>query len=257
MCDDVAFAGTDPTSLEDWITDLSFLFLNYSEYILNSNGGCTDCKVHKGFYQSYASISTQIWDAVAELREYYGNQTKLVITGHSLGGAMATHCAIDAVINYEINPSYVYTFGAPRLGNGNFADYYKSIIPNLYRVTFKKDPVPHLPFKSWSYAHLPNEIYYPDDFDDISSGYIICDGSGEDDNCADRYDGLETLDLTAIALDVTDHLEYMGFDFTSNFLSCTLDEVVGATTNYGNRQSVNITIIIMFVNMVIMLLWLF
>lgn len=79
----IAFAGTDPLQIEDWITDLSFTFLNYSEYVINSNGACNDCQIHKGFYESYVSISTQIWDAVAKLQAQYGADTKLVITGHS------------------------------------------------------------------------------------------------------------------------------------------------------------------------------
>eukprot|EP01083_Nonionella_stella_P041783 113138_1 len=224
----IAFAGTNPLTIEDWITDVSFQFVNYSN-------GCTDCKIHKGFYDTYTSISTQIWKQVRVLLQYYGDSTKLVITGHSLGGAMAIHCAIDSVVNYKIKPSYVYTFGQPRVGDDAFAAHYGSVVTNLFRVTYRKDPVPHLPFAIWTYTHLPTEIFYIDDFEDINSGYIVCDGSGEDDECSARWSDTE-------AIVVPNHLQYMGYDFTVNLLSCTLDDVEGG----GSNASVNIMLYVLF-----------
>ena len=137
---------------------------------------------------------------------------------------MAVHCAIDAVLNYGITPSWLYTFGAPRVGNDNFAAYYANIIPNLYRVTYKKDPVPNLPLQVMHYQHLPQEIYYKEDFD----SYIVCDGSGEDPECQNGYQVVEK------TLYIPNHLQYMGYDFTLNFLSCKTDLVVEEVTSNAN-----------------------
>ncbi len=57
---------------------------------------------------------------------------------------------------------------------------------------------------------MPHEVFYAHNPNDT---YTVCDGSGEDPNCSDKY---------LADLDVLDHLDYMGFDFTSNYLSCKI-----------------------------------
>lgn len=55
-----------------------------------------------------------------------GPDAKLLITGHSLGGAAAV---IAAVALHAIVPDpVVYTFGAPRVGNGFFAVYIRDLL---------------------------------------------------------------------------------------------------------------------------------
>ena len=128
-----------------------------------------------------------------------------------IGSALATHCALDGYITYNVSYDYVYTYGPPRVGDGNFANYYVERIPYHYRVTHHKDPVPQLP-EEWmkkGYHHISHEVYYPND---PNSTYIICNGSGEDPNCRDKYG----LDLIFVA----DHLDYMGYDFTTNEIGC-------------------------------------
>ena len=71
--------------------------------------------------------------------------------------------------------------------------------------------MPQLP-EEWmkkGYHHIFHEVYYEND---PNGTYTICDGSGEDPKCRDRYG----LDL----IHVTDHLDYMGFDFTTNEIEC-------------------------------------
>jgi len=61
--------------------------------------------------------------------------------------------------------------------------------------------VPHVPFYSWSFFHVPTEIFYNEDF----TTYKVCTGSplGEDPNCSD---GL------TFTLSVSDHLHYLGIE---------------------------------------------
>jgi hypothetical protein len=71
------------------------------------------------------------------------------VTGHSLGGAMATLASVRlASEGYTVRA--VYTFGSPRVGDRAFRRKYR--LPN-YRFVNDDDLVPHLPF-SWCYKHV-------------------------------------------------------------------------------------------------------
>lgn len=69
--------------------------------------------------------------------------TKLLITGHSLGGALATIAAFElSLIGYRV--SGVFTFGSPRVGSLMFAQAFDSIVGRgeyLYGVLSGK-PLP-------------------------------------------------------------------------------------------------------------------
>lgn len=58
---------------------------------------------------------------VQQLRAKY-RSAKLFLTGHSLGGAMASLAAPDIKDNFG-GISAFYTFGQPRVGNPQFARY--------------------------------------------------------------------------------------------------------------------------------------
>ena len=79
-----------------------------------------------------------------------------------------------------------------------------------WRLTHHKDPVPHVPFEEWDFHHQPTEVFY----DEASDGYTLCDSSGEDPLCSDQY----WFDL----LWTIDHLNYVGFDYITNYLGCKL-----------------------------------
>lgn len=68
--------------------------------------------------------------------------TQLLITGHSLGGAVATLLAERLVsMGLEKERMPVITFGAPAIGNSTFAKEYGDKI-RLLRITNNADPVP-------------------------------------------------------------------------------------------------------------------
>jgi triacylglycerol lipase len=69
-----------------------------------------------------------------------------MITGHSLGGAMAIHAAAHIQVFYYNKPFLLYTFGAPRVGDTRFFKFFKTIFKGTnYRITNYRDPVPHVP----------------------------------------------------------------------------------------------------------------
>ena len=68
---------------------------------------------------------------------------KLFITGHSLGGAVATILA--AYLKEQGCDPVLYTYGSPRVGNEGFVKAYSAI--THYRHVYHRDPVPMIPTK--------------------------------------------------------------------------------------------------------------
>ena len=60
----------------------------------------------------------------------------ILLTGHSLGGALATLAAYDIRRELNVPPCSVvcYTFGAPRVGNYAFAHDYNQMVPNTWNI---------------------------------------------------------------------------------------------------------------------------
>ena len=60
------------------------------------------------------------------------------------------------------NRLYLYTFGAPRLGNKQFANYTNQLlnVKHIFRVVYKKDPIPLLPAYKWGYCHVGDGPYH-------------------------------------------------------------------------------------------------
>lgn len=186
-----------------------------------------------GFPASTLSVpipSSQIRAAVAGHLQH-SPTAEILITGHSLGGALATLCFLDleATLGAEVSFAPLYIYGAPRVGNAAFATYSASRGVPIFRVVHHRDPVPHLPFETWGYVHPPREVF----FDAPQESYVVCDESGEDETCSDQFWVMPGL------AHVGDHLEYLQVDYTKAYLTCMLgegdddeevDEAAAATT---------------------------
>ncbi|KAG5473511.1 hypothetical protein LSCM4_03580 [Leishmania orientalis] len=71
---------------------------------------------------------------------------RIYVTGHSLGGALASLCAYTLrrmllFIRYPEPDLVVYTFGQPRIGNSVFKQYYNRAVPCTFRVVNESDAV--------------------------------------------------------------------------------------------------------------------
>ncbi|OIV95794.1 hypothetical protein TanjilG_20244 [Lupinus angustifolius] len=203
-----------------------------------------DVMVHRGFYTAYhnTTIRPAILDAVERAKKFYGD-VHIIVTGHSMGGAMAAICALDLTVNLHEKNVQVMTFGQPRFGNSAFASLYFKQVPNTIRVTHDHDVVPHLPpYYSYlpqkTYRHFPREnqrncrglqvwLYNIGFGTLIYSAEKICDGSGEDPDCSRSVSGNS----------ISDHLEYYGVRMESDEpMSCKIvmdDHVL----NLGIRDS--------------------
>ncbi len=147
----VAFRGTEPDQIEDWITDLSF------DLVDGPFGG----KVHEGFNWAVNSV----WETVEEtIKEYQGSAAKsLWFTGHSLGAALATL----ATARFRVQGGRVnglYTFGQPRTGDETFAkNFNNDFKPFDFRFVNNNDVVTRLPPRAMDYSHVGTLKYFTED----------------------------------------------------------------------------------------------
>jgi predicted lipase len=197
----VAFAGTDPLRISNWIDDLNFAKVSYP--LCNAQG----CQVHKGFFNQYNKVQSQILTAITYYL-YFDPKAPIYVTGHSMGAALSVLCSLDVQDQLGVQVLPLYNFGLPRLGDTAFAAYVEKEL-TLWRVTHWRDPVPHLPLEAMGFRHPSTEVFYTSSND----AFTVCDGSGEDPKCSDQF---------ALAVNLLDHLTYMKLDFTANYLYCKL-----------------------------------
>ena len=123
----LAFRGTQ--QIKDWMTNLDAATVPVS-----SSRGETLGNVHRGFNEAFLSVSDQIGPLLEGDEEL-----PLFITGHSLGGALATlatwYLKGDSL-------AACYTFGAPRVGDNGLMDRFRTPI---YRIVNGADPIPFVP----------------------------------------------------------------------------------------------------------------
>ncbi|XP_028406220.1 proprotein convertase subtilisin/kexin type 5-like [Dendronephthya gigantea] len=148
----VSFRGSVKDDDNDTISNREFRRRDYR------STGCSECEVHTGFSKSYHSVKEQMNSKVGALSRLHWN-ARLIVTGHSRGGALATLAAVDLTRSgYNTN---LITYGSPRVGNKRFSDYVNKILRGLnLRVTYKNDVVTVLPPKISGYRHVGQEIHY-------------------------------------------------------------------------------------------------
>jgi len=119
-------------------------------------------KIHSGFFQAYDLISKQVKEKL-NLREV--KDLPLYITGHSLGGALATIATQDLEKSgLKDQIAACYTFGSPRVGN---ADFDKTIRSPVYRVINFTDIVTFLPLLTMGFIHVGDSRYLDRGFPEL------------------------------------------------------------------------------------------
>lgn len=195
----VVFRGSE--SISNWISDLDMVLITYDE------NGCSDCKIHQGFYDAekkfIADVLTQVKDLKAQFPSY-----SVMVTGHSLGAALATLTAID-VQSAGLGPVSMYNFGSPRVGDVAFSEWASYYMTDHNRITHHKDMIVHSP-PYGDYQHVNREFYEPDDSADPIN-INTCNGY-EDPNCSFQF-YVDSID---------DHLWYMGVTMGTGGCSAVL-----------------------------------
>ena len=74
---------------------------------------------------------------------------QILITGHSLGGALAKICALDLSVNKVDGtatiPVKVVTMGEPRVGNEHFKNVFQEHVQDHMRLVMNWDVIPKVP----------------------------------------------------------------------------------------------------------------
>ncbi|PWA46032.1 hypothetical protein CTI12_AA512720 [Artemisia annua] len=177
----VSFRGTSPFNAKDWSSDVDL-----SWYDLPGIG-----KVHAGFLKALGLQKSKGWPKDIQVDDhkpytYYAIRQKLkdrlqdnpnakfLITGHSLGAALAI--VFPAVLAHHNETDLlsklegVYTFGQPRVGDHKFGEYMKEVLvthgTRYHRFVYCNDLVPRVPFdnsdllfKHFGDCHYYNSFY--------------------------------------------------------------------------------------------------
>ena len=135
----IVFRGTEPGQPSDIIADIKTW----------KSKSKVAGKVHDGFYDELEKV----WEKI----EAFTNKNKnkeCTITGHSLGGAMATLCAARLQTQYK--NLALYTYGSPRVGNKEFINSCKI---KHHRWVNNNDAVTRVPPALFGFRHHGTMMY--------------------------------------------------------------------------------------------------
>ncbi|MGB7086831.1 MAG: lipase family protein, partial [Phormidesmis sp.] len=165
----LAFRGSQEP--QDWMTNFTTQLRNFTIY----KNGITSVssykgRVHTGFFLAWAIIEQSVLAQIQRWRRELAEEGKLLpplyITGHSLGGALATMAAA-ALVDHGIRVAGVYTFGQPRVGDRTFVNQLNlKTGSRVFRFVNNNDIVPHVPppFSVWNptrfYGHVGKATYF-------------------------------------------------------------------------------------------------
>ncbi|MDJ0942804.1 MAG: lipase family protein [Kiloniellales bacterium] len=158
----VAFRGTD--SIWDIIKDLYIRTVPFKPY--DASGFSKNVRVGAGFNGIYAdrcgsmaaSMQVQLFTKLAALDPA---PKKVLVTGHSLGGALASLFALDLAASRSDLQVASTTFASPRVGDDNWQAAYDKTFgleTATYRVANYYDWVPSLP-PEWLYSDPPEGFF--------------------------------------------------------------------------------------------------
>ncbi|KXZ45677.1 hypothetical protein GPECTOR_52g74 [Gonium pectorale] len=174
----IAFRGTEQVKWKDIATDLNLTPASLNPERLDDNAGLpftarifkavsganqNQLMVHKGFLDAYDSVKRAVFtllDAVTGSGER-GGPWRVLVTGHSLGGALATLAAYELAERRcparTVQQISLYTYGAPRVGNKAFAEAFDRVVPDTWRVTNANDIIPSVP-RLMGYCHVGHAV---------------------------------------------------------------------------------------------------
>jgi predicted lipase len=174
----LVFRGTN--SLEDYVLDKDNALVPY----VGEGISCTasNCTVVHGYWIGWESIRDDVVNELTTLISTYPSYT-ITVTGHSLGAGLAgiggTQLA-GIFPRSKFNP--LYTYGEPRCGPQDFADYVNKIwgSGNIYRCTHTDDGVPQANLYSEGFRHHSEEYWSQDPQD--AADVVTC-GEDEVNSC--------------------------------------------------------------------------
>lgn len=172
----VAFRGTNPFDAYAWCTDVDFSWYELQgmgkihrgfmhALGLQKNGWPTEIEPNKDHLYAYYEIRRLLRDILSK-----NEKAKFIVTGHSLGGALAILFVGVLAIHKEAwlldRMEGVYTFGQPRVGDREFGSFMEDKLKEndvrYLRYVYCNDMVPRLPYDDSTlfYKHFGPCLYY-------------------------------------------------------------------------------------------------
>ncbi|CAH2079347.1 unnamed protein product [Thlaspi arvense] len=163
----IAFRGTEQTKWKDLQTDLMLVPVGLNPERIGGDFK-EEVQVHSGFLSAYDSVRIRIISllkmAIGYIDDVADGEDKwhVYVTGHSLGGALATLLAIELASSQLAKRGAItvtmYNFGSPRVGNKKFAEVYNQKVKDSWRVVNHRDIIPTVP-RLMGYCHVAQPLY--------------------------------------------------------------------------------------------------
>ncbi|XP_042055118.1 uncharacterized protein LOC121799731 isoform X1 [Salvia splendens] len=164
----VAFRGTEQTRWKDVVTDLMLVPTGLNPERIGG-GSTNEVQVHSGFLSAYDSVRTRLVTLIKQATGHRDDDSvellpawHIYVTGHSLGGALATLLALELASSQLAQCGAIavtmYNFGSPRVGNRRFAEIYNQKVKDSWRVVNHRDIIPTVP-RLMGYCHVAHPVY--------------------------------------------------------------------------------------------------
>jgi len=164
----LAFRGTETVKWKDIVTDAKMMPTGFNEERVKSRDADDEPNVHLGFLTAFDSVRAKLLGLVDQIvDEEEGEEPwQVYVTGHSLGGALATLMAHTLGQSLERGTRNIkvtmYNYGSPRVGNTSFVKQYNQLVPDSFRMVNKFDGVPRVPLLM-NYRHVEHAVYLDQD----------------------------------------------------------------------------------------------
>ncbi|KAI4338131.1 hypothetical protein L6164_016478 [Bauhinia variegata] len=163
----VAFRGTEQSRWKDLRTDLMLVPAGLNPERIGGDFK-QEVQVHSGFLSAYDSVRIRIISLIRLAIGFIDNHCEplhkwhVYVTGHSLGGALATLLALELsssqLAKWGAISVTMYNFGSPRVGNKRFAELYNEKVKDSWRVVNHRDIIPSVP-RLMGYCHVAQPVY--------------------------------------------------------------------------------------------------
>ncbi|MGF1567660.1 MAG: hypothetical protein ACFCVD_06270 [Nodosilinea sp.] len=135
----LVFRGTQ--QLSDWKTNLKIRLKQFT-VLADQTAMPPNGRVHRGFMDAWQSVEKQV---IYYLKKWITPDTKLWVTGHSLGGALAAVATIS-LETQGIHVNGLYTFGQPRVADWRMVNHMNAKMRDrITRYANNNDVVPLIP----------------------------------------------------------------------------------------------------------------
>lgn len=152
----VVFVGIRGSYGAEWLSNLNL----YGEGI---------GKDHFGFSEAKDGVAQALADYLALLDK--AENLRIVLTGHSRGGAIANLLAAELLEANVVNPKdlFAYTFASPASTRSTTTK--DELYQGIFNLINPSDIVPKVPLPSWGFSRYGKDIYLPSVYDNNFETY--------------------------------------------------------------------------------------